>query len=495
MRKNKAQPAYKSYFFGQGFRDIGTAIQKSWLQNAITAKTYYERYSEEGLMSLKGVYNLFCALSVVSFGTVFFAMISAIMVVFVSVFFLLVYIGFSAAWLFDRAYLMRKKIFTACNECKTKSLIPTYICPKCHARHTNLTPGVYGILKRTCNCGQKLPTTFFNGRKKLQAICPACLEEGKVTYLNDRESRPLCVPVVGGRSVGKTAYITAFSKRFVEFVAPDSGLDIEFYNSAKEGIYAEIKADYAHGSTRMTVRPQDITQSSSISFSFFVKHKSLKPERLMHIYDIAGEVFTDNNENEVQRQYEYCQGIIFMLDPFSIPTVRARYDSRLTPQDRAGIGTADINGIINVFINKLREVTGLSDRRMSNVPIAIVIGKTDSGGLHQEFSGEKIEELQFLNPDLEIGKNDAVDYLCRKFLRDNEMEGFVNAINMKFKHNRFFAASAIGHTRDAGAYNPVGVLEPMEWICSRTDPQLAKLWVKGKYSPKPLTGLVDRQEG
>lgn len=95
----------------------------------------------------------------------------------------------------------------------------------------------------------------------------------------------------------------------------------------------------------------------------------------MHIYDIAGEVFTDNNENEVQRQYEYCQGIIFIIDPFAIPTVRAKYEALLTPEDRAGIGKADINGIINVFINKLREVTGLSDRKMSKVPIAIVIGK------------------------------------------------------------------------------------------------------------------------
>lgn len=128
----------------------------------------------------------------------------------------------------------------------------------------------------------------------MQVVCPNCLLEGKTTYLNDRESRPLCVPVVGGRSVGKTAYITAFSEKFVEFVAPQNNIDIEFYNGAKEVIYSEIKADFAYGSTRMTVRPQDITQSSSISFSFFVKNKDLKPERLMHIYDIAGEVFTDN---------------------------------------------------------------------------------------------------------------------------------------------------------------------------------------------------------
>ena len=492
MMKNKTQPAYKSYFFEQGYVDIKTAIKASWQKNAHTAKAYYDKYNQRGLMSFSGVFNLFCALSVVTFGTIFFALISAIMLLIVSLLFVIVYFGFSLAWLLDRAYLAKKKIFTACNECKSKSLIPTYICPKCGVKHTNLTPGVYGILRRKCKCGERLPTTFFNGRKKLQAICPICLSEGKTTYLNDRESRPLCVPVVGGRSVGKTAYITAFSKRFVEYVAPQNGLEIEFYNKAKEDIYTEIKSDFAHGSTRMTVRTQDISKSSSVSFSFFVKNKSLRPERLVHIYDIAGEVFTDNNENEVQRQYEYCQGIIFMVDPFAIPTVRARYGSKLTPEDIAGIGKADINGIINVFINKIREVTGLSDRKMSNVPIAVVIGKMDSANLREEFSEEKIDELKYLNPEIKINKNDAIDYLCRKFLKDNEMESFINAIDMKFKNNRFFAVSSIGHTRDAGAYNPINVLEPMEWICTQADSKLASLWVKGKYSEKPLSKIINK---
>lgn len=492
MKKNKTQPAYKSYFFEQGCVDIKTAIKASWQKNAHTAKAYYDRYNQRGLLSFSGVFNLFCSLSVVTFGTIFFLLISAVMLLIISLFFVIVYFGFSLAWLVDRAYLTKKKIFTACNECKSKSLIPTYICPKCGEKHTNLTPGVYGILKRKCKCGEGLPTTFFNGRKKLQAICPNCLLEGKTTYLNDRESRPLCVPVVGGRSVGKTAYITAFSKRFVEFVAPQNGLEIEFYNKAKEDIYTEIKSDFAHGSTRMTVRTQDISKSSSVSFSFFVKNKSLKPERLVHIYDIAGEVFTDNNENEVQRQYEYCQGIIFMVDPFAIPTVRARYGSQLTPEDIAGIGKADINGIINVFINKIREVTGLSDRKMSNVPIAVVIGKMDSANLREEFSEEKMDELKYLNPEIKINKNDAIDYLCRKFLKDNEMESFINAIDMKFKNNRFFAVSSIGHTRDAGAYNPINVLEPMEWICTQADSKLASLWVKGKYSDKPLSKIINK---
>lgn len=488
-KRQQPQPAHKSYFFGQGFVDIGNAIKTSWQRNAQAAFQCYTRYEMYGLMSFTGLFNLFRALAVVSFGTVFFAAISAVMVLVVSVFFIIVYLGFSVTWLLDRAYLVRNRIFTACHECKQKSLIPTYICPSCGAQHTNLTPGSYGILWRKCSCGQKLPATCFNGRAKLKAICPHCLEEGRTTYLNDRESRPFCVPVVGGRSVGKTAYITAFSRKFLEEVAPAAGLETEFYSDAKRQIFDEIQADYQSGATRMTARAQDVTQSSSVSFSFFVKHKRLTPERLVHIYDIAGEVFTDNAENEVQRQYEYCQGIIFMIDPFAIPSVRAHYELALDKKDLAGIGRADINGVINVFINKLREVTGLSDQRMSQVPLAVVIGKTDAAGLDEHFSQEKIADICGRGPN--ITPSDAEDWLCREFLRENEMAGFISAIDMQFKVNRFFAASAIGHPRDEGEYRPRGVLEPMEWICQNSDRAFASLWTKGRYSAKPLSELPE----
>ena len=487
MSKKNAQPAKKSYFFGQGYKDIGDAIRLSWRKNASTAKKYYDSFTEKGLMSFKGIFKLFCALSVVSFGTVFFALISLVMVAVVSLFFVLVYIGFSAVWLFDRLYLMRKKIFTACNECKSKFLIPTYLCPDCGAQHTNLTPGMYGILRRTCSCGRKLPTAFFNGRKKLQAICPNCLQRGRTTYLNDRESRPLCIPVVGGRSVGKTAYITAFAKRFIEFVAPQKGLEIEFYNQAKEDIYGEIKADFAHGSTRMTARPQDLSQTSSVSLSFFIKHKSLQPERLVHIYDIAGEVFTNNDENEVQQQYEYCQGIVFILDPFAIPEVRFQYEELLSPEDLAGIGRADLNDVIDSFLNKLREVTGLSDSSMSTVPLAVVISKIDSAGLDQDVGRRAVEKLMKAQPQVFTDFFNTQDYLCRKFLRENGMESFLNNISLQFKNNRFFACSAIGHSRGKGPYRPEGVLPPMEWLIQNADPKLGQLWGEHVFPKKPIS--------
>lgn len=479
------QPAAKSYFFDKGYRDLGNTIKSAWKRNGDSILYYANNLTDLGEKSFVSkaflvILNVLAIIAVVVFGSIITAVITVINVAVLLVFMGIIYVGFSIIWAIDRVYLIRKKIFTACHVCKEKSLIPTYICPSCRAKHTNLTPGVYGILHRKCECGEKLPTVFFNGRKNLEAECPYC-----GSLLADRESRPICIPVVGGRSVGKTAFITAFSKEFIEKVAPLKGIEIEFYNSQKEDIYKEIAADFDSGSTRMTARPSDVNMPSSVSFSFFAKHAMFSPERLIHIYDIAGEVFTDNNENEIQKQYEYCQGIVLMIDPFAIPSVRSRYEEWLVPEDIAGIGKADINEIINAFLNKLREVTGLSDSKMATVPLAVVISKIDSAGLEQDVGETAVKELMRTEPDKFTDFYDTQDYLCRKFLKDNDMESFLNTISIQFKNNRFFACSALGHTRDKGKYAPKGVLPPMQWLFGIADNKMGQVWNDITFSRKP----------
>lgn len=66
----------------------------------------------------------------------------------------------------------------------------------------------------------------------------------------------------------------------------------------------------------MTKTELDLKQASSKAFSFMVSHSKLNPDRLIQIYDVAGESFIDNTENEEQLPYTYYQRIIFMLDSF-----------------------------------------------------------------------------------------------------------------------------------------------------------------------------------
>lgn len=485
--KFNPQPAKKSYFFSKGYVDLKNTIVGAWKRNGDSIVNYKDKLADlayESTMKkiLLGLIYILAMISVVVCGTLITAIITILHVGVLLAFMLIIYLGFTIVWCIDRFYLKRNQIFTACYYCKRKSLIPIYLCPNCNAEHTMLTPGVYGILHRTCNCGTKLPTAFFNGRKNLSAICPNPLCRKP---LSDRESRPICVPVIGGRSVGKTAYITAFSKTFIDKVAPDKGMKIEFYNADKEKIYKEIENDYLLGETRMTQRSTDPNSASSISFSFFVQHPNFKPERLIHLYDIAGEVFTNNNESEVQQQYEYCHGMILLFDPFSVVDIAEKYESSMNANDIAGIGKADITYILDSFFSKLRMVTGLTESEMLNTPVAIVIGKVDTVDLAKIIGDEAVNTLMAKDSLNFSNYYDTMDYLCRKFLIDNGLMNFITQIDNKFKNNRYFACSSIGHTKGDGQYEPVGVLAPMEWICQRADKKMAEIWNDDEFSKVP----------
>ena len=161
-----AQPARKSYFFEKGYQDMAATIKGAWARNGASIQRYRDHLNglgDKGVTArvFLAIANILAMAAVVVCGSLITAAITLVNVLVLVVFMAVLYLGFTAIWAVDRLYLVHKRIFTACHECKKKSLIPTYLCPRCGAKHTNLTPGVYGILRRTCSCGEKLPTTFF----------------------------------------------------------------------------------------------------------------------------------------------------------------------------------------------------------------------------------------------------------------------------------------------------------------------------------------------
>lgn len=481
MRPREPEPARESYWFGPGWRQFGQFLQNMWRAVGDSIRDCYLNYVRKSIFTFRGIGWFLTALAVAIFGSIYTAFISVLFIVVLAIFYVIIYLCFTFVWLIDRAHLHRNKIFTACPRCKARSLIPYYQCPRCHKLHKNLVPGKYGIFHRTCECGEVFGSSFLTGRKNLQAYCPSCN-----CALSDRENVPICIPVVGGRSAGKTAFITAFAKGFLDEVAPEHEWTTEFYDEEKEQIYDEIRSDYNHGTTRITRTANGRNDISSISFSFFLSGKDLRPERLVHIYDIAGEVFTHNAEAELQKQYEYCQGLVLMLDPFSIQDVKSEYGENLSAVDAAGISIADSVEVVDAFINKLREVTGLTNDQLFKTPIAIVISKIDSAGLMRELGPMAIKAAMREFEDQRISEMDAMDYVCRQFLARHEMRSFLSEIDGRFKVNRYFACSAIGHSRERGRYVPKGVMEPMEWLFGLADPAIGRKWKDHSYGKVPV---------
>ena len=482
----RIQPAKKGYFFKQGYVDIKNVIKQTF------AQMMDDIGDQAGKIEFAGkfmkVFHISVIISLFLFGGLISLLISVIHAVVNFIIMLFYYLLFMIVFLIDRTYLSTKKIFISCRECKTKSMYPVYVCPNCKAEHDHLTPSIYGAFQRTCKCGYKLPTSILNFKNKradLEAYCPACLATGRKTKLLDRASRPVCIPVVGGPSVGKSAFITAYSNLFIDSISVDKGAEIEFYTPAVSNDYTKKKNLYRVGNIVKTAVETDLYRASSIAFSFFVQHKSLKPERLIHIYDIAGESFL-NGANEIQKQYDYCNGIVLLIDPFSIPDVMARFGSQLNSTDLGGTSNTSIDSMMENFILTLEHTTGLSKNKILSTPLAVVLNKTDEADLDHIIGNSAVRRIMASNPNVFTDAFDTMDYLCREFLRKVDMNDVLAHIQKNFKKTRFFAVSAIGHSLNQGRYNPRNVVPVLDWILENSDRKLASLIASTEFSDKKL---------
>lgn len=75
----------------------------------------------------------------------------------------------------------------------------------------------------------------------------------------------------------------------------------------------------------------------------------------------------------------------------------------------------------------------------TTVPLIVIIGKIDSAGLTKEVGNEAIKQLMAQKQETFTDYYDTQDYLCRRFSIDNDIESFINSIDIKFKDNRYFA--------------------------------------------------------
>lgn len=482
------EPSGKNYFLEKGFFDLGCTIKESFKANGKTASKSFSsikslKYTGAGKAAM-GVLYFFAGVAVVLFGTMLTLLISIVHSIIVLIIMSLVYAGLGLSKLIDGLYRHTLGLSVVCDRCKLKTELPGYCCPVCGKTHYRLKPNVYGILVHKCECGQKLPAAFFvrtknkstgetYSRAKLDAVCgnPNC--EARV-YPD--ESRPVTITIAGSQSVGKTAYLTAVSHELIEEALPKVGCTVTHYTPEKETMYLAATKDYKSGEVAKTIEPTDREKPSAFSLSFFVEHAKLKPKRLVHIFDIAGETFTRNAEHERQLQYSYA-GVILIVDPMAIPEMLDRYESELDEIDALGIGDEDPNQVLSAFVAKMQNAGVISTGKQIEVPVAIVINKIDQPGVKNVFSDDAVSDYEMAHPG--CGEGDAIDCMCRDFLKENRMGNFVTTVDVNFKTVRYFACSSIGHTRGQGTYKPKGVLEPVTWVAKQTDKQFARFLYAG----------------
>ena len=450
------QPAQKSYVFDKGYRDVGATFATTW------GNTFAPVSKELGRLGsmfshgkiISGIFTFFADLIVFGAITLFNILLNSVISLFLIAVFLIaapvVYVGFVLVWLSDLLYRAIKKISSRCPNCQYKFALPVYKCPHCGRKHTRLIPSSYGIFKRKCICGHKIPTTFFNGRHKLEALCPECGFDVR----DGGKHVDICVPVVGGPSAGKTCYINMAISQLEKTALVKNDLVFEYAFNGLNDYRSTIEAMRNHH------LPDKTSEMRLQYYQFYLTPKGEKIKRLMSICDVGGEVYQDGNVLGSQIGYRYANAFIIVIDPLSVREYKEELEKRFRI---AGFGasTMSIDEILSRLVTTLENMYSISSKAMLKTDVAIVFTKCDIPGL-DEIIGKKAVANCMRNK--KVSQEEATNMVCEAFLRKYGEDNFANNIKSKFNSVQYFTCSSLGYNQNESQYIPDGVEAPILWI-------------------------------
>jgi hypothetical protein len=335
-------------------------------------------------------------------------------------------------------------------ECHEKIALPYYMCPNpaCGERHNKLLPGDYGVVKRQCKCGAWLPTLFLFGRNQLVSYCPSCDRQ-----LNSSMgvSRNVHIPIIAGRSAGKSHYLAAAMME-IHRRADDGGLSVAFPEKQYEADYVQWKRYFESGNT---VRPTQLKSPDA----FLVNLNSGGEDCLLYVYDPAGELLQQTDTMRSQEFFYYADGIVFLIDPFSIPQVQGRLQKELNAA-KLQIGPSEM-APQDAYANLLQTLQQQKVGRRSTKRLAVVLTKTDAINISNE-----IQQIAARQPPDKGGAQAAESSAVRAWLEKNGEGNLLRGIEGDFKSVSYFYCSPLGRVPDSGAtpFVPAGVLKPFGWL-------------------------------
>ncbi len=471
----KEQPAYLWYFHREAFPDLGRTI----------------RLCVADLFALYKVLATGIALLVAGPQGIFFwplalsaalALVPPVVIALVALTLLLLLHGLALAliWLgamygslllalIERSVIKMRSGYAKCPHagCHQPVPLPVLHCPGCSAAHDKLMPGRFGVFRRRCRCGKRLPTLFWLGKGRLFSRCPRCRKPMREELFGDN----VHVPIYGGQAAGKTMLMMALTWRLLErhLAGVDAALIEE---AARRNYRGSWKADFESG----VVRPKT-AETLPDAFLLSVRRQQGLPVSL-YLYDPSGEVFQRGNDLPGHRFIGYYDGMALVIDPLSLPRFAERYYRQTgAPDLQRTTSPQSPFDVLDQIVNQLESQAGLARERSFARPLAVIVSKADIPIVDRELG------VPATDPGDSWEESGAVaSARVRAWLARYE-PNLVQLLETRFRTLRFFAVSALGHLpQQRGAFRPEGTLLPLTWLLSTrrvlARPRQAKLGVR-----------------
>lgn len=452
--KDAIKGVRRGYFFGPGLHQLKAIVRDSFVELSLSldnVKAWKERvktdHPSKFITIPVTIFYVLTFLLTYVFGGIWVSIFSVILSVVLFIGMIVFFLFFSVLWIADRLYLLLHSIQSRCPECHRVSIVPIFICDKCGEEHRKLTPGPYGIFKRTCSCGNVLPTTVFSGRSRLEALCPH-----DYTPLAASDAKQIGIQLVGSTQSGKTTYLASFWHCFNERAKSYNTIRVKY---SPDNLFSLLETTFQSGDRF------DATKKMNAEMYSAVLEEDGQIPLQFSIYDIAGEAFDNLETNQQQEQFSYCEGIMFVVDPSDDPALAT--------------------SCISLFITNFESLKGITASKVVSLPVAVLITKADMFRREIGPTKTKVEHGKLIkeatDPENVPTYQEARSNICRRFLLDHDFGQVVDTLEAKFHDVKYYPVSAIGHEPNMEIYEPWGVMEPMADILSR-----AKAWKNSSYN-------------
>lgn len=359
-----------------------------------------------------------------------------------------------------------------------------FICPYCYEKHDEkecIYTCSYNIagVKKNCkydlpkNPDGTIPSKYLNKCKKcdnakLFRYCPTLQERGKWWEIPDRAcNNSFSIALIGAKETGKSNYIAVLVREIDKKMTRSLGCSFRFCNQETNVAYQNTyyKPLYEQSIPVKGTDARDNTPPLIYAIDFADKNHRIKSSITLSLYDTAGENF--DTENKMLKNTQYianANGIIVLLDPLQLPSIRKKLEGKITLPEQNN----DTVDILNYVINIIHDIKKVKGR--INIPIALAFTKMDVLAKYDilpensclRLESEHIAKGGFVRSDFE-NTNIEITALLEN-LSISEIENLLSA----FSQSAFFGVSSLGKNPVNGVLpgppEPNRVLDPLLWM-------------------------------
>ncbi|MEU3621210.1 hypothetical protein BS329_07595 [Amycolatopsis coloradensis] len=263
----------------------------------------------------------------------------------------------------DQLIRRLRKASASCQTCYYVTPLPTFACPGCGKPQRDIRPGRLGGLRRRCGCGWVLPTSVMRMAGKTSPCCPRCgetLRSGAAIVTDVR------LPVFGPVSAGKTRLVYTGLLAIRDGVAANGGV-MEFVDEDSEQAFDAAVSLIGAGGDTVKTPFGELPRAVTARFT------AGRRRALLHLFDAAGEFYADRDDNTDLEFLDHAQGLVFVIDPFSIPWVRDQLGATSEVVSRAAPASEAPERVYHVTAKRLLDYGVATTKRR----LAVAVVKAD----------------------------------------------------------------------------------------------------------------------